>query len=121
MSVRVEERLLIALAVNVYQKWAQFAQQRLGSELIVDEYLVAAAGGKFTPDNYLKRLASLILSVFAVLRVDNLNARFGKERLQFPTSSDRKKPFDESSLGARLEQVRCEPCADQHAERVNDD
>ena len=57
MSVGVEERLLIALAVNVYQKRAQVAQQRLGSELIVDEYLIAAARGKFTPDNYFMRLA----------------------------------------------------------------
>ena len=44
MSVRVEECLLIALAVNVYQKRAQVAQQRLRGELIVDEYLVPAAG-----------------------------------------------------------------------------
>src|SRR2546423_10505351 len=115
MSVRVEERLLIALAMNVYQKWAQVAQQRLRSELIVDEYLVAAAGGKFSPDNYLMRLACLILRTFPLLRVGNLNARSGKQRLQFSTWSDRKEPFDESSLGARLEQIRSEPCADQHA------
>jgi len=40
-----------------------------------------------------------------------LNARSGKQCLQFSISSDQKSPFDESSLGARLEQVRREPCA----------
>jgi len=29
--------LLIALAVNIYQQWAQVAEQRLRSELIVNE------------------------------------------------------------------------------------
>ena len=40
MRFGIEQCLLIALTVNVYEKLAQVAQQRLRSELIVDEYLV---------------------------------------------------------------------------------
>src|SRR6185369_10364321 len=51
MSARIEERLLIALPVNVDEKLTHVAQQRLGRELVVDEDLVAAGGGKLATDD----------------------------------------------------------------------
>ena len=45
MRVGVEQGLLLALPVNVYEKRSEVAQQRLRGELVVDEYLISPVGG----------------------------------------------------------------------------
>src|SRR6266850_183754 len=51
VCLRIEECLLISLAVNVYQKLAQVAQKRLRSQLIVNEDFVSTSWSQFSSDD----------------------------------------------------------------------
>src|SRR4030095_4598671 len=56
MGRRIEQRLLIALPMNINQKWSQLFEQRLGRELMVDEDLVASGCRQFAAHNQFERI-----------------------------------------------------------------
>ncbi len=53
MRFGIEERLLISLSVNVHEKRAQIAQQRVCGELVVDEDLIATRRRNFATNDQL--------------------------------------------------------------------
>ncbi len=53
MRIGIEERLLVSLPMNVYEKRTQIAQQRLRGELVVNEDLVTTGGGNFAANDQL--------------------------------------------------------------------
>src|SRR5918992_828565 len=53
MRMRTEKRLLISLPVNVDEKLAQLTQERMRSELVVDEDLVASRRRELAPHDQL--------------------------------------------------------------------
>src|SRR5215216_4307231 len=110
MCVRIKERLLFALPVNVYEKRSEVAQQRLCRKLMVDEYFISTIGGKLAANDYFISFAAIYL-----------NACGSEHLFEFRILRDQEKPFDKGASLTRLEQVRCKPPANQHAERVNDD
>src|SRR6185436_4090594 len=107
MSSRVEQGLLITLPVNVGEIWLKLAKQRLSSELVIDEYLVASARGKLSSNNDL-------------VAVD-LYARISEKPGEGQIAFHRKRSFDGPSLAARSQKIRCESPSDQHSERIDDD
>jgi hypothetical protein len=85
MCFRIEQRLLIALPVNIDKIRTQIAQQRLRGKLVVDEDLVSPGGSDLAPND---QLGSQIKSgVF-------------KQQLQLRIRSDGKKPLNRSALRA---------------------
>src|SRR5215213_6664690 len=85
MRLRIEQRLLIALAVNIDQIRTQVAQQRLGGELVVDEGLVTSGGGKLTTDDQLVSCAQPCIL---------------EQRLEIRIWSNREKPFNRAAISA---------------------
>src|SRR6185369_15677447 len=106
MRLGIEKRLLIPLPVNVDEKRAQIAEQRVCGELIVDEDLVSA-GGRNLAANYefVRGRQTCII----------------KERFEFRIRSHREEPLDRSAFTARLQQFAGKSSTDQHAERVDND
>src|SRR5262249_13657874 len=72
MCRRVEERLLIALAVNIHQKRLQLFEQRLGSNLVIDKDLVSAASRQLASDYD-----------FCLVRILDLDARIPENLHKF--------------------------------------
>src|SRR6185369_1155047 len=99
MSLRIEKRLLIALPVNVDEVRPQIAQQRLRSELIVDEDFVTPGGGELaTNDQFISRAYPCIL----------------ENSLEIRIRRDEEEPFNRRTLSACLDQLIREPATDQN-------
>src|SRR6185295_9635229 len=107
MSSRIKQGLLITLPVNVGEIWLKLAKQRLSSELVIDEYLVASARGKFSSNNDLVRV--------------NFNARISEKPGEGQIAFRLKRSFDGAAFAARSQKIRCKSPSDQHAERIHDD
>src|SRR5215510_6359169 len=106
----VEQRLLIALTVDVDKERPKLTKERLSRELIVDEDLASPAGRQLSPNDQ--------LSTFAWFEIDT---RRREQCLDQGIWLERKESFDRATLRARFKKLRTEAASDQYAERIDYD
>ncbi len=106
MCLRIEERLLITLPVNVDEVRSKIAQQRLRGELIVNKDLVTPGRGEFaTNDQFISRSQPGIF----------------KNIFELGIGCNRKESFDRRALSTRLDQLTRKPATNQNPKRINND
>src|SRR5215213_1179395 len=108
MSRSVKERRLLALPVNVHEKRADFSQEGLRHELIIDKNPVLSRRRELAPDNQIYFSGGV-----------QFDAAFVKSLLQNRIGTNRKKPFNLCLRSSFLNQIRRNPFARERAQTVD--
>ena len=108
MIIRVHDRLVFVLAVNIQQQIAQFRDHDARGGMAVDEQAVAPAAADFAPNQHIR------VAAFGVEK-----AIFGGFCLRVIQRGDGENRFNDGALRAGADKFRRRPPAKRNHQRVH--